>query len=85
MVRGSNSWVENSVGGAIPSAGASVYPESRGRLIMGVAEKIRPTLAKMFKNVRDDDGILLQPAHIRAIALNMAQSIVKEYEMKPTP
>lgn len=56
--------------------------QSRGNVIMEVAEKIRPFLLKMFEGVRDEAGMLLQPAHIRGIALNMAQNIVKEQEDK---
>jgi hypothetical protein len=57
-------------------------PEPRGNIIMDVAEKIRPFLLKMFEGVRDESGMLLQPAHIRGIALNMAQNIVKEQANK---
>lgn len=56
--------------------------QSRGNIIMEVAEKIRPFLTKMFDGVRDDEGMLLQPAHIRGIALNVAQGLVKNQEAK---
>ncbi len=54
--------------------------QNRGNLIMEVAEKIRPALLKLFEGVHGKDGMLLQPAHIRGMALNMAQNIVKEQE-----
>jgi hypothetical protein len=57
-------------------------PQNRGSLIMEVAEKIRPWLIKMFEGVRDENGMLMQPAHIRAVALNVAQRIVVENEQK---
>lgn len=54
--------------------------QSRGNKIMDLAEKLRPYLTKMFENVRDGEGMLVQPARIRGIALNVAQSIVKKQE-----
>jgi hypothetical protein len=51
---------------------------STGRLIMEVADKIRPHLMKMFEGVRDENEMIVQPARVRAVALNLAQSIVKE-------
>lgn len=58
--------------------------QTRGNLIMEIAEKIRPWLARMLGEVRDENGMLVQPARVRAIALNMAQSIVKEQEAQAT-
>jgi hypothetical protein len=55
---------------------------NKGRVIMDVAEKIRPYLMKMYEGVRDAGGMLLQPAHIRALALNVAQDIVNDREAK---
>ncbi len=57
-------------------------PQSRGNKIMEIAEKLRPWFIKMFEGVRDDEGMLLQPAHIRGMALNVAQTIVKDQEKK---
>jgi len=54
--------------------------KSKGNLIMEIAEKIRPYLMRMFKGVRDEEGQLYQPAHVRGIALNMAQDLLKVHE-----
>lgn len=51
---------------------------NNGSLIMEIAEKIRPFLQRMFTGVRDEEGMLMQPAHIRGMALNVAQGIVKK-------
>ncbi|MEZ5690812.1 MAG: hypothetical protein R3D71_04010 [Rickettsiales bacterium] len=81
-----NSWVDRAANNQQPQSTNSEIKvikrevQSRGNIIMNVAEKIRPFLLKMFEGVRDENGILLQPAHIRGIALNMAQGIVKEQE-----
>jgi hypothetical protein len=56
--------------------------QSRGNLIMEIAELVRPHLAKMFEGVRDENGMLVQPARVRGVALNLAQRIVKENEQK---
>ena len=52
--------------------------KSGGNLIMQVADALRPYLTRMFENVRDENGMLVQPARSRGIALNIAQSIVKK-------
>lgn len=54
--------------------------QNRGKIIMDIAEKLRPWLTKMFEGVRDENGMLVQPARIRGIALNVAQNLVKEQE-----
>jgi hypothetical protein len=54
----------------------------RGQIIMEMAEKLRPWIASMFENVRDDNGMLVQPSRVRGIALNVAQRIVHEQELK---
>ncbi len=88
-----NSWVSGAkssrkadLSDAAKSAAITVVrrtqAQARGNLIMEIAEKIRPHLLKMFAGVRDENGMLLQPAHIRGIALNMAQNIAKEQEIK---
>lgn len=55
---------------------------SIGQLIMQVADKIRPHIAAMCDGVRDNGGMLLQPAHIRGIALEVAERMVKEERLK---
>jgi len=52
-------------------------PLSKGQVIMDMAEKLIPGLTDLFKGVRDNTGMLLQPAHVRGIALNMAQGLIK--------
>ena len=54
--------------------------QSRGSVILEIAERLRPWLMKMFEGVRDPHGNIMQPAHIRGIALNLAQRIIKEEE-----
>jgi hypothetical protein len=49
-----------------------------GNVIMEIADKLRPWLGKIFENVRDENGMLVQPSRIRAIALNVAQDIVRK-------
>lgn len=85
-----NNWIENakqheghfiagvSAKSKRPQVIKRVETDMNGNLIMEVADKIRPWIAKMFEGVRDDNGLPLQPAHVRGIALNVAQSIVKE-------
>ena len=52
----------------------------QGNIIVDVAEKIRPIMLKMFDGVRDENGVVLQPARIRAMSLNLAQRLVKEQQ-----
>ena len=49
---------------------------------MEVAEILRPWLTQMLDGVRDNKGMLLQSANIRALALNVAQDIVNKHEEK---
>ncbi|MEK6746028.1 MAG: hypothetical protein ABL867_10120 [Rickettsiales bacterium] len=87
-----NSWVNGAkaakpdLSNAAKSAAIQVVrrtqAQARGNLIMDIAERIRPHLLKMFDGVRDENGMLMQPAHVRGIALNMAQKIAKEQEIK---
>lgn len=56
--------------------------KTRGNVIMDIAEILRPLLAKFFEGARDENGMIVQPARVRAIALNVAQDIVKEQEQK---
>ncbi len=84
-----NSWVDKAKNGLPPSAKSAAVQvikraesQARGNIIIDIAEKIRPFLLKMFDGVRDENGMLMQPAHVRGIALNMAQNIAKEQEIK---
>ena len=85
-----NNWIEqakqpkgNFVVGSNPNSARPqvikrVETDKGGKLIMEIADKIRPWISKMFEGVRDDNGLVLQQANIRSIALNVAQGIVKE-------
>jgi len=82
-------WVEKARSAAATTASTDdssvqvikrIVPQNKGSLIMEVAEKIRPFLINMFDGVRDENGMLLQPARVRGIALNVAQSIVNQGE-----
>ena len=85
-----NNWVDKAKTSNIPpSVGAAAIQvvrrsqsETRGNMILAIAEKIRPYLLKMFEGVHDGNGMLMQQAHVRGMALNMAQNIVKEQEAK---
>ena len=57
-----------------------VSMQSRGAVIMEIADRIWPSLMEMFRGKRDDAGMLLQPAHVRGIALNVAQNLMKQHE-----
>lgn len=85
-----NSWVERAkeaahhAGAAPRESGVTVVTRQdaqlRGSLIMDIAEKIRPLIANFFKDARDENGMLVQPARVRAIALNVAQGIVNDQQ-----
>lgn len=47
---------------------------------MDIAEKIRPFVMNIYAGLRDEAGMLYQPAHIRGVALNMAQDLLKMHE-----
>ena len=49
---------------------------AKGNIIMSIAEILRPWLMKVYEGVRDNNGLLVQPATVRAIALNVAQDMV---------
>ncbi len=55
-------------------------PVNQGNVIVDLAEKMRPILMKMYSNTRDENEQLVQPARIRALSLNLAQRLVKEYQ-----
>lgn len=83
-----SNWVEKAKSGGEPepqSNGVVVIKRdalTKGNLIMEIAERLRPWLTKMFEGVRDENGMLVQPARVRGIALNVAQSIVNEEDKK---
>ncbi len=52
-------------------------PKSHGTIIMEIAEKLRPSLMKWFDGKYNDDGMLIQPAHVRGFAIEMAENLVK--------
>lgn len=52
--------------------------QSIGQIIMQVADKIRPHLSSLFEGSHNSDGMLVQPAHIRGLALEVAEWMVKE-------
>ena len=59
-----------------------VTPENRGKAIIEIAEKLWPWLMKMFEGERDRHGMLVHPSKVRGIALNVAQSLIKEQDQK---
>lgn len=80
-----NNWVANAKTANTTTQGSNgvkvirrEVARTKGAIIMEVADKIWPHLMKMFEGVRDSNGFLLQPAHVRGIALNVAQDIVNE-------
>lgn len=85
-----NAWIEKAKDSAADARastqgrGVAVVrrKKTRGNVIIEIAEKIRPVLARLFEGARDENGMLVQPAHVRAIALNVAQDIIKEQEQK---
>lgn len=85
-----NNWVEKAKGHVEPlseeKSGVQVVrrpvPVTKGAIILDMAEKLRPWLTSVLTGLRDENGMLMQPARIRGIALNMAQHIVKQVEKK---
>ena len=80
-------WVNKAKNNPVPqpaSEGVTVVrravPMTRGQMIMDVADKLWPGLMDLFKDVRDKSGLLLQPAHVRGIALNMAQDLIQKHD-----
>ena len=58
--------------------------KTKGEMIMSLADKLFPAFAKIFIGIPDDDGIIMQPAHVRGLALNVAQEVIKrEADKKP--
>ena len=52
--------------------------KTKGETIMDMADRMWPSLMKLFADVRGEDGMLMQPAHVRGIALNVAQDLVNK-------
>ena len=79
-------WIENAKSAALAAPRipnmktGGRMPKSKGNIIMEMAERFFPWLMKMTDGVRDKNGLPVQPAHVRAIALNLAQRIVNEQE-----
>lgn len=72
-----SSWADKSKN---DPAAKRAEPKSRGSVIMDIAEKIRPFVMNIYAGLRDEAGMLYQPAHIRGVALNMAQDLLKMHE-----
>lgn len=82
MVDHSSSYVNR-----LASQGQGSQPravQSTGQRIMELAEKLRPTLQNMFEGCRDENGMPVQAAKIRAIALNLAQNLIKHRDANAT-
>jgi len=84
-----DNWIERAKQNEANSAEATgirvvkrVNKQSRGNLIMEIAEKLRPYLTKLYEDVRDENGMLVQPSRVRGIALNVAQLMVQDQEKK---
>ncbi|MDE3016052.1 MAG: hypothetical protein KGI29_03920 [Pseudomonadota bacterium] len=86
-----NSWVEKAMQSEDTAGDAArapngvqvirrVQPSNKGKIIMEVAEKIWPSFMKLFAGVRDENDMVLQPAHVRGIALNVAQELVNKHQ-----
>jgi len=57
-----------------------VEPKDKGWAIMKIAETLFPWFTEMFKDKRDNSGMLMHPARVRALALNVAQDIIKKQD-----
>lgn len=53
--------------------------QTQGNKIMKIADILRPFIADMLKNARTADGMPVQPATVRAVALNSAQYLLKTH------
>ena len=53
--------------------------KTKGEVIVDIADRIWPSLMSLFEGVRDENGLLLQPSHVRGIALNVAQDLVTRH------
>lgn len=61
---------------------AHAVVKSKGQMIMEMADRMWPHLSEMLTGVRNDKGLLVQPAHVRGMALNIAQDLMKQHEAK---
>lgn len=52
--------------------------QTRGAMIMEVAEVIRPVLQEWLREWRNEHNMPIRPERVRAIALNVAQDIVRQ-------
>jgi hypothetical protein len=52
--------------------------ETVGQKILFVADLLYPVFLEGFKNSRDANGLLLQPAKVRSMSLNVAQELVRK-------
>jgi hypothetical protein len=84
-----NSWVEKAKNLALGDSEAHVGiriirngHKKSASPIMEIADRLRPWLLQMYAGVRDAHGMPVQPAHIRGLALNVAQDIVKGQQKK---
>ena len=83
-----NNWVEKAKANVAVAVQDSVQvvrreaEPTKGQIIMDIADKLWPWLLETLKDVRDNTGMLLQPAHIRGIALTMAQDLANLSEKK---
>lgn len=64
------------------SSASSNIVMSKGAMIMEMADRMWPHLSEMLTGVRNDKGLLVQPAHIRGMALNIAQDLMNKHEAK---
>lgn len=63
--------------GKKPSSTVEQKFQTRGALIMELAELLRPALMQRLQGCRDENGMIVQPARVRGIALIIAQEMVK--------
>lgn len=56
--------------------------KTRGQKIMELAEILLPKLREFLTGVRDQDGLLLHPARVRAISIQVSQNMITTYEGK---
>lgn len=54
--------------------------KTNGQKIMELAEIILPKLREWLTGVRDPEGMLLHPARVRAISIQVSQRMVAAYE-----
>lgn len=52
--------------------------QTQGQKIMQIADILRPMIAKWLEGTHTRDGLPLQPATVRALALNTAQNLLKQ-------